>query len=418
MTTFSRRNFVIELTTAFLTWIVLIAAPTLAVAQAGQLDTTFANKGIFLDNFSSATGTASAVALQSDGKIVVAGHSGAENTTAGRGVVLRLNTNGTLDSSFGSAGVISIKLGDLNPFIAAVAIQNDGKILFSGGALIGGADLVRLNSDGSFDTSFGNNGFVSLSMLPGLFVLQTDGKIVVLGQTVGNLNMPGLNQMQRFNSDGTLDTSFGKAGTAALVSGGSAIAVQLNGKFVVTSSAAFAAGNVARYNRNGSLDTSLGIAGQAAALAAPGIALQSDGRIVTAGSITNKTSLSGNSSGFGLARFNNNGTVDTTFGTRGGVVTPFPGLATAIAFPLLIQPNGDIVAGGSAGSSSRTSFALARYLSTGQLDTTFGTGGLVTTSFGAGTAGISALALQTDGKILGVGTDGAGDLVVARYIGQ
>ena len=88
------------------------------------------------------------------------------------------------------------------------------------------------------------------------------------------------------------------------------------------------------------------------------------------------------------------------------------------AFPLLIQPNGDIVAGGSAGSSSRTSFALARYLSTGQLDTTFGIGGLVTTSFGPSLAGISALALQTDGKILGVGTDGAGDLVVARYLGQ
>jgi len=399
----------------------LLAASTMAFAQAGQLDTTFANKGIFSDNFNGAMGSASAVALQSDGKIVVGGQTGAINTTVGVGTILRLNTNGSIDTGFGSGGSVSIKFGDFNIFVSDVAIQSDGKILVAGGSQIGGDDLVRLNSDGSFDDSFGSSGFVTLNMLPGLFVLQSDGKIVLLGQTVGNANTPGTSEMQRFNSNGTLDTTFGKAGTAALVSGGSAIALQSNGKFLVTSSAAFAAANVARYNSNGSLDTSFGISGQTAVLSGPGIALQSDGRIITAGSITTKTAVAGNTAGFGLMRLNSNGTLDSNFGSRGGVVSVFPGDPTATAFPLLIQSNADIVAGGSAGNTAAvptTSFALARYLSTGQLDTTFGTGGLVTTSFGSGTARIAALALQSDGKIVAAGTDGSGDLVVARYLGQ
>jgi uncharacterized delta-60 repeat protein len=262
---------------------------------------------------------------------------------------------------------------------------------------------------------------VNLTMLPGLFVLQSDGRIVLLGQTLGNANMPGTSEMQRFNNNGSLDTTFGKAGTAALVSGGSAISLQSNGKFLVTSSAAFAAANVARYNSNGSLDTSFGIFGQTAVLAGPGITLQSDGRIVTAGNITSKTAVAGNTAGFGLNRLNSNGTVDSNFGSRGGVVSVFPGDPTATAFPLLVQSNGDVVAGGSAGNTAAvptTSFALARYLSSGQLDTTFGTAGLVTTSFGSGAARIAALALQSDGKIVAAGTDGVGDLVVARYLGQ
>jgi hypothetical protein len=97
----------------------------------------------------------------------------------------------------------------------------------------------------------------------------------------------------------TLARRIATEGTAALVFGGSAIALLSNGKFLVTSGG-LPSGALARYNSNGSLDTTFGTSGQEAALAAPGIAVQSNGRIVTAGSIVTQTSLTSNSSGFGL----------------------------------------------------------------------------------------------------------------------
>ena len=121
-------------------------------------------------------------------------------------------------------------------------------------------------------------------------------------------------------------------------------------------------------------------------------------------------------------RFNAGGTIDGTFGSHGGVVSSFSGFFEASTSPLAIQTNGDIVAAGSAttgGTSPTGSFALARYLSTGNLDTTFGTEGLVTTGFGNGvTASVAALVIQTDGKIVAAGSDSVGNLVVARYLGQ
>ena len=204
--------------------------------------------------------------------------------------------------------------------------------MISGSSLEGDSELVRLNTDGSFDSSFGNAGFAVLSMRAGPLVLQLDGKLVVAGAAISP-------QMQRFDTNGQLDTTFGTEGTAALVFGGSAMVLLSNGKFLVTSGG-FPAGALARYNSNGSLDTTFGASGQEAALAAPGTAVQSNGQIVTAGNIVTQTSLTGNSSGFGLMRFSASGTTDGTFGTHGAVVTSFPGFSVASALPLAIQTTG------------------------------------------------------------------------------
>ena len=397
--------------------LVLATTATLAFSQAGQLDTTFGNKGIFSDNFSGATGFATSVALQSDGKIVAVGGLGIFGQSEGDGEVVRLNTNGTLDTSFGSGGVVSIRCADFENEATGVAIQTDGKIVVSCATGIGESELDRLNTNGRFDSSFGNGGSVALGFTySGSLVLQSDGKIVVL-EDAGNIS-----QMQRFDTNGQLDTTFGTNGTAALVGfSPAAIAVLSNGKFLV-SSGGLEAGTVVRYTSNGSLDTTFGISGQQSALAAPGLAVQSNGQIVTAGGIVTQTVLSGNDSGFGLTRFNSSGTIDGTFGSHGGVVSSFPGFSDASAFPLAIQTNGDIVAAGSAtsgGNPATGSFAQARYLSTGKLDTTFGTNGLVTTGFGNGvTASVAALVIQTDGKIVAAGSTSAGNFVVARYLGQ
>ena len=112
-----------------------------------------------------------------------------------------------------------------------------------------------------------------------------------------------------------------------------------------------------------------------------------------------------NSYGVALTRYNGNGSVDTTFGSHGGVVTPFSGNTDAVAFALAIQSNGDIVAAGQAGSQAPdgpSSFALARFTASGQLDTSFGSNGKVTTAFGSNTAFVSAVLIQSDGKIVAV----------------
>ena len=138
------------------------------------------------------------------------------------------------------------------------------------------------------------------------------------------------------------------------------------------------------------------------------------------------TVFTGNPSGFGIMRFLSGGDTDT-FGTKGGVITAFPGMSIGGTATVALQTNGDIVAAGNAGlapsnqSQFTSSFALARYLSGGQLDTTFGNGGRISTSFAsASVAFIAAMAIQNDGKIVVAGETGsvAGNIAVARYLAQ
>jgi len=345
----------------------------------------FGSKGVFSDSFNGGTNQPIAVTVQTDGKIVVAGEVG------NFGGFVRLNPNGTLDSSFGSGGVTTVRFADIDSIAVGVGTQTDGKIVGAGTGLPGGGRIVRLNSNGSVDTSFGSSGFVTLTFTPGLFTLLPNGKMLVVGAAPGTPNA----LMEQFDNNGQPDLTFGTGGRAPLAMRSiSALAVQADGKILISSDAPGAnpffpagpsAGSVARYNSNGTLDTTFGSGGQAGVLAAPSaLAVQSDGRIVTAGTITTKLSLAGDSAGFGVMRLNTNGSVDTTFATHGGTFTGFANFPLTAPFALAIQSNGDIIAAGEAGVSTThlmESFALARYVSTGQLDSTFGTGGRVTTNF-------------------------------------
>jgi uncharacterized delta-60 repeat protein len=385
---------------------VLAAVPAIAVAQAGQLDSGFGNHGIFSSNFNNSSPVfATSVALQSDGKVVVGGEAG------NPGIVVRLNSNGTFDTNFGSAGVFSIRYRDVQNFTVAVAIQADQKILAVGTGLPQGGQLIRLNSDGSLDPSFGNGGSVGLSLTPSALALQADGNIIVAGPIAGQPTAV----MTRYTSTGQLDTTFGTGGSAPLVNGASSIAFQSDGKILVGSAL------LSRYNADGSLDTFFGIGGQVADLdGATAVALQSNGLIVTAGTITSSLSLSGNTKGFGLTESFPTGFPVFLFGSHGGAITPFPNFSASGAASMVIQSNTFIVAAGSASSNAQnSSFALARYAPTGQLDSSFGTGGRVTTNFGNNTiASISAIALQSDGKIVAVGQASSNGFVVARYLGH
>ena len=416
-----------------------------AVAQAGQLDPTFGTGGIFVaPTGKSAT---NAVAIQSDGKIVIAGVGLVDNPPIFADTIIRLNTNGTLDTSFGTGGVVNLNppgIGNDGGFFG-MAIQADGKIVAAAAGVstvqTSAAMVARVESNGSLDTSFGSGGFTTVLEFsaPGEIFSQglalgPDGKIVM---AVGATN-PSL--MARFTSSGQLDTSFGTGGLVNLqYAGPTRVAIQSNGKILVTSNASGGfitaqAGAITRYDSNGTVDATFGGGGTAASAAsASALVLQSDGKILVGGAITSKVNppQTANDVGFGIIRYNPNGSLDSTFGTKGVAVTDFGATATdSSAFALAVQSNGDVVAAGAAGiffeETFTSNFGLARYTSAGALDTTFGSDGIVITnvrSTGDFVASqVNALAIQSDGKIVAAGAsvfDIEGENgYVARYLGQ
>jgi len=421
----------------------------LATAQAGSLDPSFATGGIFTTTFTEGDVTiANVMALQSDGKVMVAG-SGPSGAT-----LLRLNANGTPDSSFGSGGFVALSSSD-GIDVFGLAILSNGKILVGSDGLPN--TIVRLNSNGTLDTTFGNSGVASTRSLvsfPGI----TPQSILALLPN-GEILMTGNEVMGLFTSSGQLDTTFGNGGIAALAAPiATAVAVQPNGKILVASGLpllaqlhsppflpSIQAGAITRYNANGSLDDTFGLSGQAACTcSATAIALQSDGKLVVAGSVTTALATvvnsygitsANNETGFGLVRYNTNGTIDTTF-SHGGVATGFgSNFPAGAGLAVAIQSNGDIVAAGQAGVGNgngfdsqylSSSFALARFTSAGKLDSTFGQAGTVLTALGSNNVSfVSALAIQSDGKIVAAGNTGpfvnpevqfVDNFVVARYL--
>lgn len=443
MTSRSILRYVLSLSTA-----IMLMASTYAMAQAGTLDTTFANKGIFL----APTGKTlvNSVAIQSDGKILVAGTGLVGNPPAFADMLFRLNTDGTLDTTFGSSGVANATgFG-----FFGLAIQSDGKIV-TAGTESGGFQLARFQSNGTLDPSFGNGGLTPFIVVggpdggqgtpsSGSLALQSDGKILLV-EGSGN---PSL--MVRYTTSGQLDSSFGTGGLVNLqYASPTQIAVQKNGKILVSSGAsgilgfgnlspgfppAAQSGEVTRYNASGAVDTTFGAAGTAASVAsASALVLQGDGKIVVAGAIISKVNapLSASDIGFAIIRYNANGMLDKSFGTGGVAATDFgPSATDSGAFALAIQANGDIVAGGTAGIStagvfSSPAFGLSRYTSAGVLDTTFGKSGIVITPIGSNNmpvTSVSALAIQSDGKIVAIGNNvfdlDFEDGYVVRYLSQ
>ncbi|MUG95782.1 tandem-95 repeat protein [Scytonema sp. UIC 10036] len=390
---------------------------SVSLLNPGDLDPSFGMGGkVFtnLGNFDSAN----SVAIQSDGKIVVAGSNGDF-------ALARYNTNGTLDSSFGSGGKVVTDFNGSTDHGNSVAIQSDGKIVVAGVAWSNSQTdfaLARYNTNGSLDTSFGNGGKVitpisSLGDWANCVTIQSDGKIVV-GGYISNISTSHSDldfALVRYNPNGTPDSSFGNGGKVVTSMTTDqdviySIVIQPDSKIVVGGSAAgdFA---LSRYNPNGTLDTSFGMGGKVITdfgierYSGYSIALQPDGKIVMAGSNRD----------FVLARYNTNGTLDTSFGSSGKVTTPI-GSGVDAGFSLAIHPNGKIIVTGFAQNSNNMDLALAAYNPNGTLDTTFGNSGKVITSVGSGSDGHHSLTLQSDNKIVVVGS-GGGDFVVARYEG-
>ena len=416
--------------------------------MAGDLDTTFGTGGKVTTDFGGPAG-ASAVALQSDGKIVVAGNAGAPGADPFRGLdfaLARYNADGSLDTTFGTNGSVTTDFSGERDVITAVVILADGKILASGSAspVFGSSDfaLARYNSDGTLDTSFGSGGKVTTDSL-GMtneslgMVMQSDGKMVLAGHSRNSSSGVNVFLVARYNTDGSLDTTFGGSGqvTTSFFNNDTAFdaVVQSDGKIAVagvavgpTTGGDFA---LARYNSDGSLDSSFGSGGKVTTDFFGGydealsLRLQSNGNLVAAG-YSSKDALGPAFSAtddFAMVRYMPTGALDATFGTNGKVTTDFSGDTDRIV-DLEIQSDGKLDAVGLATSAAtKRDFALARYNEDGSLDSGFGTAGKVTTDFFGGEDVGGFLAIQSDHNLVAVGSatnaSGISEFAVARYIG-
>lgn|SRR5436190_3988248 len=361
----------------------------------GRLDPGFGVKGRVLTHFREG-GYARAVAIQADGKPVLAGFL----FGPGEGWVFalaRYNQRGRLDRGFGRRGLVLTHFGSRSnsSFASALTIQPDSKVVAVGTSGIRHLSFVlaRYTARGRLDPSFGRGGKVLTTFGAGgnadasAVALQPDGKIVVTGTDL----MGGKSDfaLARYNADGTLDQSFGNGGRVVTKVGDEdhafGIVVQPDGKVVIAGSAAAGTDaesgrgdlTLVRYTVDGKLDGSFGTAGKLRADAGvpEALAIQPDRKLVTAGvrAVPNHRE---DPREFALARCSENGSLDPSFGRGGKLLTDFHAGARAVG--VVVGANGKIVA---AGTVRAEDFALARYTSSGRLDGSFGRGGKVVTDF-------------------------------------
>lgn len=426
----------------------LFVSVQMAQAADGDLDPTFGTGGTVMTDLGRSTDLANAVAIQADGKLVVVGQTYRNNDYSEEDfAVARYNTDGTLDNTFGRGGKVRTDFPGLAAVPSAVVIQPDGKIVVAGGAFLlftfaGNFEVVRYNPNGSLDTSFGEGGIVTTTFPQGSYAfdvaLQPDGKIITAGTVFVDFDPGEMSDtdfaLARYNPDGSLDTTFGSGGTVMTDFLGHeddafSVLIQPDGKIVAVGSAndpaTFYDFAAVRYLSNGTLDTTFGVAGKVHTDfgdqnfdRARSAALQPNGRIVAAGFAISQNGLSQN---FAVARYTSNGVLDTTFSRDGKSQIDF-GNCCQSATKVLLQGDGKIITvGGSNGESSEDDFLLARLSPRGSLDPTFGVGGQVRTSFGDLNGGANGAALQSDGKIVAVGWQATfsnqfSNFALARYL--
>ncbi len=378
------------------------------MANPGALDTSFGSGGKKTVNFGG-TDAARVVLVQANGRIVLAGGGG-----GGSFCVVRLRTNGTLDTTFGSGGKKTIDFGGDNDSAYGGALQSDGKIVLAGDSNFRVA-LVRLKTNGALDASFEGDGKKLFSWGPigraQAVVMAPNGKILVAGFSGpegGNV------QVARLNANGLLDKTFGVDGKATVDFGGDdfglAMARQANGRILVAGRSTAAGAVVARLRANGALDPDFDGDGRVTLPgggSASAVLVQPDRNIVVAGNASGSEKMT-------VTRLTPNGSLDATFATGGTATIDFATLAD-LAAGAALQPDGKIVVAGY--SQGTEDVAVARLNPNGSPDPTFGVGGKATVDFGAATFGF-AVALAPSKRIVVAGQKtGNDDFAVARLVG-
>ena len=381
-------------------------------------------------SLTSSRDAARGVAIQLDGKLVLAGDC--SNGTTTDICALRYDVDGTLDATFGSGGKVVTSVGSSNDRANALLVQSDGKIVVAGSCFGSKYNFcaIRYNADGSLDGGFGSGGkvvaaFGIVADAAFAIVVQTDGKLVLAGSCgIGaNNNFCAL----RFNANGSLDTSFGNAGkvitpASSVTDSAGALVLQPDGRLVLAGSCSGSSSEnicARRYNTDGSLDTTFGTGGTVIVAVsssnerAYAVALQPDGKLVLAGFC-----YSGANPAFCAVRLSAIGALDASFGGSGKVIT-LVGTTTSNANAISLQPDGKIVLVGSCGSSSSQVFCSLRYNTDGSLDSSFGTNGKVMTAVVSGSNLATAVVLQANGKLVlaGICDTTKSDFCALRYDG-
>lgn len=408
--------------------------------QAGTLDSSFNQTGIYMHDFGFHDNL-NDVQIQPDQKIML---TGVAITPAFAGVlkVMRLKTDGTPDSSFAVNGVYSLLVGN-ESYGYKSAITQDGKIIVAGITYDANyqADwlLLRLDSTGTLDPSFGNNGitmvdFLNRDDLAYGMTLQPDGKIVVVGSFTDTVNFYNNPCIMRFTPDGIIDSTYGSNGYVFLPgididNRFYNVVVESNGKIVACGhySKVFSGAQdfdvlVFRTDSTGTPDAGFGVNGAIIQSInggiddAFGLALDQDNNIVVAGYTTVPVTLEFD---MVLLKYDSTGAPLSTFGNS-GLVT-FNNSEFDVAMSIQIQPDNKIVAGGSSGLNffGPRDFALWRYIPDGTPDPSFGTNGFVITAVTPNFQDCNSIALQNDGKIVAAGKTFSGtnnDIAVVRYL--
>jgi uncharacterized delta-60 repeat protein len=346
----------------------------------GTLDAGFGTNGTYIYDGGNGIDGGYAIALQSDGKILVAGES--SNGSDSDAIVLRLDPNGSPDPNFGTNGIYTYDGGNGYDSSIDLLVQPDGRVVMCGSSNNGTDDdlmVIRLNANGTPDTSFGGNGIVfydsGISYDFGLrLALQQDGKILVSGGSYNGSNIDTI--VLRFNTDGVLDTSFGNDGIAVYDGGD--------------------------YDRGYGLD------------------VNSEGKIFVTG-VRAKSDQNRTDYDIPVVCFDSNGVLDTSFGDNG--VALYDGSRSEQCYDLKVQSDDTILVAGFSGSNidgtSDWGLVVVKFTQNGILDTTFGADGVYRYDPTDNTEWGYGLALQTDGKIVVTGQAHNGmddDVIVMRLI--
>jgi uncharacterized delta-60 repeat protein len=397
---------------SFALLVVSLALSSTVRAAAGDLDLAFGSFGLVVDR--AGTGAA-AMLLQPDGNVVVAGQS-----ADGKIVLARHRPDGSLDATFGAGGIVETLAppgAGAYPRIDALALQRDGKLVVAGVGYVSGQlavtfAFVRFNADGSIDTSFGDGGGTRVNIASltqgagttlGALLIQNDGRIVAAGYSLPGVGPWGFT-LVRMESDGRLDATFGGLGVIRSGTGGggaAALAIEPDGRIVAAGQAGATLDSawdsprclaLLRYTSSGSLDASFGVRGLASWCAsapsgASALHRLGDGRLLVAGFHT----VAGARRPI-VARFHADGSLDATFGA-GGVSEPAMNDTEATA--LSVQFDGRIVVAGDR-------FSIARLGADGAPDASFGVAGVAAEVVPGGVA--TALVVEPDVRILVAGS--------------
>ena len=408
-------------------FVLLALIPVGRIHAQGSLDTAFNSTGKVQTTINANGDKATGVAIQSDGKIIVAGTA----TVSGGSdfYVARYTTAGVLDGTFGTGGIVTASI-NASDTTTGVAIQSDGKIVVCGYTYVGSKAnfaVLRFTTAGALDTTFNTTGKVMTSIsansdLCNAIGIQGDGKIVVAGYT--NSITP-LFCAVRYTTAGALDTTFNSTGIATVSAIGSngdqayGMTIQSDGKIVIVGGTVNTTNfdwALARLTTAGALDTTFNGTGKlitsngSSTDLAFAVAQQSDGKLVVTGYASN-----GSNDDIVTIRYSTGGAFDTIFPT-----TTFSGTSHERGQAVAIQSDGKILLAGFTNSPGNYDFALVRFTTAGALDTTFNSTGKVITAFGTNSDQAAAIKLQSDGRIVVAGfyTDASfvNHTAVARYL--